>query len=168
MRHRFPSAIAACLLLAAPLQAAEIGLRPEQIGEIFCLSRTGNDMAPAEALLTAPLAGAIAAAWARNDAWAAGNPGDKPPLGDGIPWQAWPDYASECRPGLVTLMRSDARVEIAYAFSDAPEAGFVDTLVLRRVALDTRFGGEGWRIDNVLHATGDDLRSALEESFAGL
>ncbi|HZY69077.1 MAG TPA: hypothetical protein VFE52_10835, partial [Devosia sp.] len=90
-----------------------IGLKPEQVGEIFCLSRLGSDDAAISGLLTPALAADIDAAGVANDAWIAANPPDeKPPLGDGIPWQSYPDYAPECSVGLVTLMRTDAKVEI--------------------------------------------------------
>ena len=105
--HRFAVAAALCLF-ATPSFAQMVTISPEQIGEIFCISRLGNDMAPVDGLLTAELTAAIADAEAKNDAIQQAHPDEKPPLGDGIPWQAFPDYASECKFGAVTLTRARA------------------------------------------------------------
>jgi hypothetical protein len=151
--------------LPAAADDSMVTLKPEQIGQIFCLSRTGNDEGPIQGLLTGELDAVIADAWTRSDAWEAANPGEKPPLGDGVPWQAWPDYAPKCQVGLVTLMKSDAKVEIAYGFDDAA-ANFTDTLLLKRVEMPD-YGTAFWRIDNIAYATGGDLRAALTEVFEG-
>jgi hypothetical protein len=162
--------LVAVLLLAASIATpalpddTAIGLKPEQIGQIFCLSRTGNDEGPIAGLLSEDLTAVIEAAWAGNDAWEAANPGEKPPLGDGIPWQAWPDYAPDCIVGLLTLMKSDAKVEIGYAFPYSSESNFTDTLILKR-AMNEDIGLEQWRIDNVVYATGGNLREALATAF---
>lgn len=140
-------------------------LRADQIGQIFCLSRLGDDEAPIRALLSDMLTAAIDEAEAMDVAWAQANPGDKPPLGDGIPWQSWPDYAPACTVGIYTLMLSDARVEIQYSFPEEPDADFVDTLLLKSVPAGDA-GAMVWRIDNIAYATGSDLRTALAEAFA--
>lgn len=167
MRSSCLAILLAAGFVAAPALADDtmVTLKPEQIGQIFCLSRTGNDEGPIEGLLSPGLKSGMAEAWTENAAWEAANPGEKPPLGDGIPWQAWPDYAPECTVGLVTLMKSDARVEIAYAFPGQPDANFTDTLLLKRIdmpAVQAAF----WRIDNIAYATGSDLRAVLAEAFA--
>jgi hypothetical protein len=142
-------------------------LKPEQIGQIFCLSRTGNDEAVIDGILSADLKTAIADAWAKDDAWETANPGEKPPLGDGIPWQAWPDYAAECNVGLVTLMKTDAKVEINYGFPEDASANFTDTLLLKRVDMPD-YGTAFWRIDNIAYATEGDLKAVLAGAFEGL
>ena len=170
MRFLLPALLLATSLAALPAAADDgaAGLKPEQIGQIFCLSRLGSDEAAISGILSPELAAAIGEAWARNDAWAAANPpDDKPPLGDGIPWQAWPDYAAECTVGLATLMKTDAKVEIAYGFPESPDAGFTDTLLLTRVLNDAT-GIEQWRIDNVAYATGGDLKASLAGAFETL
>ncbi len=165
------SALLAVLLMPglalAPAFAGDgmMTLKPEQIGHIFCLSRSGNDTGPIVGLLTAGLTTAIAEAEAKNDSWEAAHPGEKPPLGDGIPWQAWPDYAPDCKVGLVTLMKTDARVDIDYAFPDQPDANFTDTLLLKRVDMPD-YGSAFWRIDNIAYATEGDLRGTLAAAFA--
>ncbi len=135
-------------------------LKPEQVGQIFCFSRLGNDEAAVEGILSPALKSAIADAWSKDDAWEKANPGDKPPLGDGIPWQAWPDYAAECSVGLVTLMKTDARVEIHYGFPESADANFTDTLLLKRIDM-ADYGTAFWRIDNIAYATGGDLQATL-------
>lgn len=156
-------------LSAAPALAddAMVTLKPEQIGQIFCLSRTGNDEGPLVGLMTPELSDLIATAEERDAEWAAANPGEKPPLGDGIPWQAWPDYAPDCATGLVTLMQTDAKVEIAYGFPDQPDANFTDTLLLKRVEMD-QSGAAFWRLDNIAYATGGDLKATLNAAFDDL
>lgn len=170
MRILLPALLLATSMAALPAIADDgaIGLKPEQIGQIFCLSRLGSDEGPIMGILSPELAAAIDGVWTANDAWAAANPPDeKPPLGDGIPWQAWPDYAAECTVGLSTLMKTDAKVEINYGFPESPDANFTDTLLLKRVTNEA-VGLEQWRIDNVAYATGGDLRAALAGAFENL
>lgn len=140
-----------------------VTLKPEQVGQIFCLSHTGNDEGILKGIISDPLAEAIDAAWERNSAWEAANPGDKPPLGDGIPWESWPDYAAECTIGLVTLMKTDAKVEVQYHFPDEPDADYTDVLLLKRMG--TEDTGLFWRIDDVSFATGGTLRGVLVGAF---
>lgn len=157
----------ACLALAitaAPASAQMRTLSPEDVGGIFCISRIGNDMAPVQGLLTPGLAQAIATAEQRDLEWATANPGEKPPLGDGIPWQATPDYASECTVGLVGPSQGEAWVEITYGFPEAPGATYTDRLHLIEVDRPT-FSAGAWRIDNVVYPDGDDLRAVLISAF---
>lgn len=142
-----------------------VTLKAKQIGEIFCLSRLGNDTGPIEGLLTESLKSAIADADQKDAAWEKQNPGEKPPLGDGIPWQAWPDYAASCTVGLLTLSRTDAKVEIKYGFPEDPKADFVDTLLLKKID-QADYGIGFWRIDNIAYATGSDLKAELLVAFA--
>lgn len=155
----------ALALTSLPATAQMVTVSPAQVGQIFCIARLGNDMAPVRGLLTDTLAQAIAAAEKKNAAWAAKNPGEKPPLGDGIPWQAYPDYAPQCAPGNVAAGPGTASVEIGYTFPDALEASFTDTLHLRQVEGPVA-GSPVWRIDNIGYAHGGgDLRSFLATTF---
>jgi hypothetical protein len=149
--------------IAAKAQDGPAILTPEQIGQIFCLARLGNDMAPAEALLTPELSAAIGEAEAKDAAWAAANPGDKPPLGDGIPWQSWPDYAPECTVTSASYEMDEARVRLHYVFPATPRADFTDTLNLKLIPGPS--GWNVWRIDNVGYSTDSDLRTALTMAF---
>ena len=162
--HRFAAAAALCLS-ATPSFAQMVTITPEQIGEIFCISRTGNDMAPVEGLLTAELATAIAEAEAKNAAIQQAHPDEKPPLGDGIPWQAFPDYAAECKVGAVIREADRAVVDIAYGFPEYPDANFTDHLELVLVAQPT-LSEPLWRIENLSYATEGDLRGLLVSAFA--
>lgn len=151
-------------LLSTPAFAQMITLSPARIGEIFCIARLGNDMAPVEGLLTAGLAAAIAEAQLQNDAIQKAHPDEKPPLGDGIPWQSFQDYADQCKAGAATLMMDDAVVPVDFAFTDYPDANFTDLLQLRLVD-DPTAGSKVWRIDNVAYANAGDLRAALVSAF---
>lgn len=170
--------LSAAVLLSLSLMSLPIGpslanpegqmvtLKADQIGEVFCLSRVGNDEALISGILTDALRTAIADAETKDDAYAKKYPGEKPPLGDGIPWQSAPDYAPKCTVGLVTLMKADAKVELQYSFPDAPAADFVDTLILKKVD-QPDFDVGFWRIDNVFYPDGTDLKSALVDAFEG-
>jgi len=115
-------------------------------------------------LVTADLNAAIDDAQVRSDAWAGKNPGEKPPLGDGIPWSNVPDYAAECTVGDVVVTDGQALVTITYGFPDYPEANTSDALALVAVP-DARIGASRWRIDNVVYADDHDLRQALNLAF---
>lgn len=151
-------------VLATPAFAQPITLTPQQIGQIFCLSRLGNDMAPVTGLLTAGLTSEIEAALEKNDVLQQAHPDEKPPLGDGIPWQAYPDYADQCQPGDVAFMMDEARISIDYAFKDYPDANFTDTLALKLID-DPTMSARIWRIDNIAYATDGDLRAMLAAAF---
>ena len=138
-------------------------MSPAQIGEIFCILRIGNDMAPVEGLLTPDLTAVIENAWSVNSAYEDEYPGEKPPLGDGLPWQAWPDYAPVCQVGAVTIDGDRATVALNYAFPDYPDANFTDNLQLVRID-NAETGFTVWRIDNIAYAEGD-FRKALEAAF---
>lgn len=166
MRILLPALLLASGLAAAPAAADDgtIGLKPEQIGQIFCLSRLGGDEGPIRGIQTPVLAAAIDDAWARNDEWLAANPpGEKPPLGDGIPWQSWPDYAPQCSVGEASYEMDEAGVAIEYAFPAEPDANFTDTLRLKLI--EGQYGWRVWRLDNVAYEVGGDLRTALVSAF---
>lgn len=161
--HRIALA-AAVTLLATPAFAQMVTISPTQVGEIFCIARLGNDMGPVLGLMTSELTTAIVAAKEKNDAIQQAHPDEKPPLGDGIPWQAFPDYADQCKPGAVTLMQDEASVAIDYAFKDYPDANFTDTLKLTLVD-DPMTDGKLWRIDNIAYSNEGDLRTVLVSAF---
>jgi hypothetical protein len=157
-------AAAALCIFAPPSFAQMVTITPTQIGEIFCIARTGNDMAPVEGLLTAELSAAIAEAEAKNDAIQKAHPDEKPPLGDGIPWQAVPDYAAECKVGAIVEEADRAVVDIAYGFPEYPDANFTDRLELVLVAQPT-LSEPLWRIENISYAQEGNLRSLLASAF---
>jgi hypothetical protein len=162
----------AIALLALPFpafadDAADTGpikLSPQQIGDIFCITRVGNDMAPVEAIITASLKKAIAKADALDAAWGKKNPGEKPPLGDGIPWQSSPDYAPKCMADHASLEMDEARVSINYTFPDDAGANFTDVLHLKLVP-DPIMGDKIWRIDDVTFPDKTSMRQELIDAF---
>jgi hypothetical protein len=156
----------ALALTTLPAAAQMTTIDPGTMGRIFCVARLGNDMGPVTGLLSPSLTQAIADAEKKDAEWEKKNPGDKPPLGDGIPWQAFQDYAPQCTIGTVDSVLDEASVELNYAFPDAPEANFTDKLRFVQV-MDHTVGGPVWRIDNVEYANdGGDLRSTLISAFA--
>jgi len=163
--------LVATALMASPAFAADtesagqmVVLKADQIGEIFCMSRIGNDEAVISGILTDGLKQAIATVDKLDDAYAKAHPDEKPPLGDGIPWQSSADYAPKCDTGLATLSKMDAKVEIKYSFPDDAAADFTDTLILKKLPIDGTNVGY-WRIDNVVYSDGTDLKTALSNAF---
>ena len=161
MRNLTIAALLPLVMLAslpARAQDERVIMSPEQIGQIFCISSLGNDMGPAFALLTPDLATVITSAQERNNAFELEHPGEKPPLGDGLPWRTWQDYADGCAVGTVDLSDGLARVAIDYSFSDSPEANYSNELVIR-------MQDDFWVIDDVDLGDGNTLRSTLAGAF---
>lgn len=160
------TALALIALAASPAAsfAQAVGLSPTQIGEIFCMSALSGDEAPIRALLSPVLAADIAYSEARNDAIARAAPGDKPPLGDGIPWASFPDYAPKCSVGPITFSATQTNVAIAYSIPDAPDADWQDQLVLVDIPAPSG-AGPYKRIDDIVYGTGGSLQSALVTLF---
>lgn len=162
-------ALSQMMMMSGPNPFAPVRLAPFQVGDAFCLGRTGNDMAAMAGLFTADLAAAIAGAWARNDAIAASAPGDKPPLGDGVPWSTYPDYAADCRayPLTETVREDDgeALVEVNYHFAQFPNADYSDVLMMKLVH-EGDHGALAWRIDDIRYEESEEtLRAALIALF---
>ena len=166
MRHLTATAILPLLLVSSmPAHAQMATIEPEQIAEIFCISSVGNNMAPVEALFSSDLQALVAEAWEKNAAYEAANPGDKPPLGDGLPWRTWPDYADGCTAGEGVAEREMAHVDVTYTFSEAPDATYSNTLVLRPATFVDGANLE-WRIDDIDLGEGQTFRSVLAGAFA--
>lgn len=166
MRHLTITGILPLLLVSAlPAQAQMVTITPDQIGQIFCIGSLANDMAPVEALLTPDLRAVIEEAWVNNAAFEVANPGDKPPLGDGLPWRTWPDYADGCTVADGEVEREAASVVINYAFADAPDGNYSNFLLLKPVTMAD--GAEiVWRIDDIDLRDGYTFRSILAGAFA--
>jgi hypothetical protein len=173
MRYLPPTILLATMLAAFPAMADDSEargqmtvLKANQIGQIFCMSRTGNDDAVISGILTDDLNAQLKAAEDKNDAWVKQNPDEKPPLGDGIPWQSAADSADTCDVGLVTLSKTDAKVEIKYTYKDYPDANYTDTLILKKVPIEGMDVGY-WRIDDVIYPDGTDMKAVLVSAFEG-
>lgn len=165
---RLPLTLLALAALSQPASAGEgtPTTQPEQIGEIFCMGSVGNDMAPVEGLLSADLADLIARAETRNADIQALAPDEKPPLGDGLPWRSFPDYADNCAIGDVGIAEGTAQVAIHYGFSEYPEADYVDMLIMVEEQITTGGSLFAWRIDDIEFTDHSTMRSALESVLA--
>ncbi len=125
------SALLAGLMLAAAASNAALAAdTPAAVGEAFCKARLGNDDKATLALLTPSLTKAIDEALARNDIIAKANPDDKPPFGDGIPYQAFPDVPEGCEVGKADEKPGRVELAITYRFPSTVNADWTDRLKL--------------------------------------
>jgi hypothetical protein len=132
-------------------------------GEAFCLMKDNPPGADLMVLVTRSLAEEIQKALAKNDEIQKAHPDEKPPLGDGVPFQSYPDLSPKCEVGMVEGEGAGAVVEIRHIFPETPRADYSDRIVL----------GEGWTkgalgIDDVLYGEeggGGTLRKTLVEAF---
>ena len=92
------SGLLACL--AAPGEAADPA-DVQRLAEAFCAAVRASDEAAAEALMAPALRDRIAALRIANEAFLAADPGDKPPLGNGLRLTAYQDYPESCMPEAV-------------------------------------------------------------------
>ena len=149
------------VLGAGPVFAAD---KPQEIGAAFCEARLHNDNRAMRSLLSPSLQKTIQEAEARNKVIAEATPGEKPPFGDGIPYQSFPDQAPVCQVGEVREVSGHAEVDINYAFPETPNANWTDRLKLLPQA-------EGFLIDDILFADvangtpNQGLRRVLFEAF---
>ncbi len=165
MRHAITLATLPLLLLSAlPARAEMVSITPEQIGQIFCIGSLGNDMTPVSSVLTDDLRAVIDDAYAKSNEYQNAHPGDKPPMGDGVPWRTWPDYADGCTVGDATVRDLVATVVINYTFSEYPEANYSNALVLL-----PSYPENGppyvWRINDVDLGEGNTLREFIYGTF---
>ena len=163
---KLPLAIATVLLAGSTVAHAAQwpAWTPDQLGDAFCIASLANDMSSIEAgLLTPALAEAIAAAETRNAKFKAQYPDDKPPLGDGLPWRSYPDFADGCTVGAVFLApdAATAGVEINYSFKADPSANYTDTLQLKQTTGTDRF----YQIDDIEQIDSQSLTNALITLF---
>lgn len=160
MHHRTTIAALSLFLAAClPAQAETAKILPEQIGQIFCIGSLGNDMSPVMPMLTPDLNALIENAFARSNEFEIAHPGDKPPMGDGVPWRSWQDYADGCMVVQTQVSEYTAKVTVAYSFTQSPEANYHNDLLL---LIDE---GGFWRIDDIDLGDGNSLRSALAAAF---
>ena len=130
------------------------------LGTFFCQLRANGAERPVRFLLTKALLEAIDAAQAASEKFEAANPGDKPPLGDGIPFQSFPDVADSCGPANFTEIGGVVQMDIQYKFKATPEANFSDRIVVK---------DENGRplIDDVLYGS-DNYKSGLRQVLADI
>jgi len=123
------------LALAAGILAMLVGVAEagEDLGAVvgaFCKARLANDEQATMALMTPSLLKVIEEAKARNDVIAKATPDEKPPFGDGIPYQSFPDAAPGCEAGEVIEKPGRTEAEVTYRFPDTPNADWTDRLKL--------------------------------------
>jgi hypothetical protein len=135
-----------------------------EIATAFCAARTADDEALLRPLLSPSLLALIAEAQERNRIIAEANPDEKPPLGDGIPYQAFPDRADTCQPGEPVAESGRTDVPIGYVFAKTPEANWTDTLML--LSADGKLLIDDIRFQGSADGSGIvTLREILSEAF---
>ncbi|KRA98999.1 hypothetical protein ASD83_00170 [Devosia sp. Root685] len=155
------STLASAAIFLLPTAAFAADSTPADIGAIFCKASLEDDMSPFEAALTPDLSAVIAEAEAKNAEIQAATPNEKPPLGDGLPWRSWTDYADGCAVGTITEEAGKTLVEIRYSFTTSPDANYADHLVLIPAT-----GNDSWQLDDINLIDGMTLRSVLAAAFA--
>jgi hypothetical protein len=161
--RRLALALVALPLFTAPSLAEMAVVSPAEIGEIFCIARQGNDDGILAGTLRADLRGLIDGAMRVSDEAARAHPDEKPPLGDGIPWSSFPDYAAECSVGSVAVEGDTAKVTVQYGFPESRDADYADTLVLALVPHPYDPATKIWRINDITYTTSGTLREVLAE-----
>lgn len=140
--------------------AQEVAQTPVEAAQKFCdthLPGTAEAERAAMELLTPSLRAAMAEAEKKNAEWEAAHPGEKPPLGDGVPFQSYTDQAEECVAGNVSA--DGTEVDIEYRFDD-PEANWTDRVKLAEV--DGRL-----LVDDVLYGV-NGFQDGLRDSLASV
>ena len=148
-------------LMAGPALAAD---EPKDIAVAFCAARLRNDEAATFKLLSASLLKVITEAEARNKTIADAQPDEKPPFGDGIPYQSFQDQASDCQVGDIADVSGHKEVDVKYSIAGSPGADWTDRL---EIVADP----DGWRIDDILFVevakgvSDQGLRRVLFDAF---
>jgi hypothetical protein len=153
--------LAASLALCFPFAGAAVAQDDPGAPYVqaFCALASAENGMGRLYLVTPGLNEAIMAALRENATWQAANPGEKPPLGDGVPWQSFPDVAPACEPAGTTAEGEALVATVKYDFPDSPDAGWTDRLVLVK-------GADGaFAIDDIRY--GDDGEETLRGVLAG-
>lgn len=145
-------------LLLTTGAAMAVSPTPADFGNVFCRASLDTDMSPIEDALSPTLSVIVVDAWAKSDALQAAAPDEKPPLGDGLPWRSWQDYADGCDVGAIESNADTAKVEISYSFTSDSAANYSDRLDLIKT-------DKGWVLNDIEYDTGDTLRTSLAAPF---
>jgi hypothetical protein len=163
-RMRWRSVALAGLLVFAVGQAEAAGTKPADVAAAFCATRVAGDEEGVRSLLSPTLLSAITEAETRNLAIAEAAPDEKPPFGDGIPYQSYPDLPHGCTADATETVGEAVHVTVSLSLTSAPTAGWRDTLVLVPAE-------GGYRIDDIIFRGAPDgseaptLRSTLRDAF---
>jgi hypothetical protein len=114
------------VLAATPIRAGEA----DDVAKAFCATRISSDSDKVKPLLTGSLLALINDAEERSAIIASGNPDEKPPLGDGVPYQSFPDVPDHCQPTAPLIKGGSIELPVTYEFNAYPDATWTDTLVL--------------------------------------
>lgn len=153
---------AAAAFLSASPAAAEESDPGGLAGRLFCQMRSEGEPA-IRYLLTRSLIAEIDKALAKNDTIATARPDEKPPLGDGVPFQSYQDHAPECRVGAVAAVGRGFNVDVEHVFPDQPAGSWTDRLV---VVTEDGLA----KIDDILYGPENfetGLRDVLATAFRG-
>lgn len=134
---------------------------PESVAQIFCETTQDGNNEPPDDILSASLIEEIRIANQKNQHAIEMEPGDKPPLGDGIPYQGYQDHAPGCAVGTVSGSADDLKVEIRHSFPGDPKSNWSDFLLLKKV-------NKTWKIDDILYGSAQSqhgLKSQLKVMF---
>jgi hypothetical protein len=126
MTRYFLALSLAAFISATPAFAGEA----EDLAGAFCATRIKSDAEGVKPLLTKSLLAVIRDAEERNDIIAKDNPDEKPPLGDGVPYQSFPDVPDACEAAAPVAKGGTTEVPVKYEFKAYPDATWTDTLVL--------------------------------------
>ncbi len=131
----------------------------KKLAEQFC-TFLKTDAPPSASLFTPDLIKEIALAQRQNDVIAKAHPDEKPPLGDGVPYQGVPDHAPVCQPGTNIHVDHQVYMEVSHQFPKDAKSNWTDRLKLVKTV-------QGWRIDDIVYDPDYDigLRDVLTESF---
>ena len=132
---------------------------PDHVAGKFCrLSAEEDGHDQIKKILSRDVRDLWGQAQAASDAWGRENPGEKPPLGDGVPLQAFPDFAPICKVQNISGKGNERIVDVYHGFYNDPKAGWTDRLVLK-----PEMGS--WVIGDIQFAPEYEgsLRSVLEE-----
>jgi hypothetical protein len=135
-----------------------------ELAAAFCKTRIAGNAEAVKPLLTLSLQAVITDAEQRNRIIAEATPDEKPPFGDGIPYQSFPDIPDACQPGKPDEGAGRTEVPVSYSFKQSLDAGWTDTLIL------VSSGGDV-RIDNIRFRDAPDgsaphsLREILHDAF---
>ncbi len=159
MHFSFPKIFCLFFISAVLSGCASSAPRPSGIAQEFCSAVQSGNQTAIESLLTPSLQRAVQRAQRHSDAIQKSRPTEKPPLGDGIPYQSYPDRADRCEAGLKI---TSAIQEIRYLFAAYPDANWTDRIVL----VKNKDGAQ--KIDDILYAPDykDSLRNVVKEVLA--
>lgn len=121
--------LAVAAVLSVSPAAAEESDQGGLVGRLFCQMRSEGEPA-IRYLLTRSLIAEIDKALAKNDVIAAARPDEKPPLGDGVPFQSYQDFAPDCRVAAIAAVDRGFNVDVEHVFPGQAGGNWTDRLVV--------------------------------------